>query len=1098
MTKVSNFFKLVLLLCSTFFFGGIPVTAQIACTNNLLGNYSGFELTPGTANFGTSPYTALPGTDLRIINSGSFASGVGQVLTNTSGVPGAVALSPHSGNQMLVAHPKSNNDRLWFQNITVVPGYTYTFCFWAANIKANPPSMSLDIYMNGTKVTSGSINYGSWTQVCGSYTVPAGVTTIQIAITDPLAGSDGAAGKSHFIAVDDLCLQRTTTLTLSNLVWEDVNNNGLKDASESGVAGVTVNLYNSSGTLIATTVTDTNGLYQFTGLAAGTYSVGIVLPSGYVKSDVGTTSIATDDQNDGNAVVSGEVKTDPFTLTNSSTNIDFGIYKTACLGDFVWNDLNANGVQDAGEPGISGVTVTLSKPDGTTATTTTDANGAYSFCGLAPGTYSVSFATPSGYTATGSNVGGDDAKDSDPVGGTVTGIVLTSGETNNSIDAGYYKTACLGDFVWNDLNANGVQDAGEPGIAGVTVTLSKPDGTTATTTTNANGAYSFCDLAPGTYSVSFATPSGYTATGSNVGGDDAKDSDPVGGTVTGIVLTSGETNNSIDAGYYKTACLGDFVWNDLNANGVQDAGEPGIAGVTVTLSKPDGTTATTTTNANGAYSFCGLAPGTYSVSFATPSGYTATGSNVGGDDAKDSDPVGGTVTGIVLTSGETNNSIDAGYYKTACLGDFVWNDLNGNGVQDAGEPGIAGVTVTLTKPDGTTTTTTTDANGAYSFCGLAPGTYSVSFATPSGYAPTGSNLGGNDAKDSDPVGGTVTGITLASGETNNTIDAGYYKTACLGDFVWNDLNGNGVQDAGEPGIAGVTVTLTKPDGTTTTTTTDANGAYSFCGLAPGTYSVSFATPSGYAPTGSNLGGNDAKDSDPVGGTVTGITLASGETNNTIDAGYTFICTKPVLYNNGKPLPENITVECTAPAAETLTASDNCGNVPVDFKEQITPGDCANKYIVTRTWTATNSQGQTTTHTQTITVTDNTAPELTVPADAAVSCDNVPAVGTATATDKCDAAPKVTYLGEERINGNCAGNYKLIRSWKAEDACGNSVTKTQTITVTDNTAPELTVPADAAASCDNVPAAGTATATDKCDAAPKVTYLGETRVDGNCA
>ncbi|WP_164972836.1 hypothetical protein, partial [Lacibacter luteus] len=73
------------------------------------------------------------------------------------------------------------------------------------------------------------------------------------------------------------------------------------------------------------------------------------------------------------------------------------------------------------------------------------------------------------------------------------------------------------------------------------------------------------------------------------------------------------------------------------------------------------------------------------------------------------------------------------------------------------------------------------------------------------------------------------------------------------------------------------------------------------------------------------------------------------------------------------------------------------------------------------------------------------------------CDNVPAAGTATATDKCDAAPKVTYLGETRVDGNCAGNYKLIRSWKAEDACGNSVTKTQTITVTDNTAPELTVP-----------------------------------------
>ncbi|RXK57233.1 hypothetical protein ESA94_21310, partial [Lacibacter luteus] len=88
------------------------------------------------------------------------------------------------------------------------------------------------------------------------------------------------------------------------------------------------------------------------------------------------------------------------------------------------------------------------------------------------------------------------------------------------------------------------------------------------------------------------------------------------------------------------------------------------------------------------------------------------------------------------------------------------------------------------------------------------------------------------------------------------------------------------------------------------------------------------------------------------------------------------------------------------------------------------------------WKAEDACGNSVTKTQTITVTDNTAPELTVPADAAASCDNVPAVGTATATDKCDAAPKVTYLGETRVDGNCAGNYKLIRSWKAEDACGN--------------------------------------------------------------
>jgi SdrD B-like domain len=141
-------------------------------------------------------------------------------------------------------------------------------------------------------------------------------------------------------------------------------------------------------------------------------------------------------------------------------------------------------------------------------------------------------------------------------------------------------------------------------------------------------------------------------------------------------------------------------------------------------------------------------------------------------------------------------------------------------------------------------------------------------------------------------------VTLASGQTNNTIDAGLYKTAALGDYVWNDANGNGIQDAGETGIVGATVKLigagtdgvfgTGDDVTLGTTTTGAGGIYHFTGLTPGQYQVQFVAPTGYVFTTQDVGANAFDTIDSDANTSTGksqvVTLVSGQTDNTIDAG----------------------------------------------------------------------------------------------------------------------------------------------------------------------------------------------------------------------
>ncbi|WP_083389696.1 SdrD B-like domain-containing protein [Trichormus sp. NMC-1] len=688
--------------------------------------------------------------------------------------------------------------------------------------------------------------------------------------------------------------------SLGDKVFHDLDADGIQDAGEQGIANASVNLLDTAGNVIATTTTDGDGLYSFTNLQPGDYKVQFVQPNDF--TNVSTANVGVDDSVDSDAA--GNLTTGVINLSpgENDTTVDAGFYNTASLGDFVFNDANNNGIQDAGEAGIGEVTVELINPtDGSViATTTTDGTGAYTFTGLTPGDYQVKFTSPTGYVFSTANQGGDDTVDSDA--NTSTGltqtVTLTSGEFNGTLDAGLVQLASLGDKVFHDLDADGIQDAGEQGIANASVNLLDTAGNViATTTTDGDGLYSFTNLQPGDYKVQFVQPNDFTnVSTANVGVDDSVDSDAAGNLTTGVInLSPGENDTTVDAGFYNTASLGDFVFNDGNNNGIQDAGEAGIGEVTVELINPtDGSViATTTTDGTGAYTFTGLTPGDYQVKFTSPTGYVFSTANQGGDDTVDSDA--NTSTGltqtVTLTSGEFNGTLDAGLVQLASLGDKVFHDLDADGIQDAGEQGIANASVNLLDTAGNViATTTTDGDGLYSFNDLQPGDYKVQFVQPNDFTNVSTaNVGVDDSVDSDAAGNLTTGvINLSPGENDTTVDAGFYNTASLGDFVFNDGNNNGIQDAGEAGVSGVTVELINPaDGSViATTTTNTNGGYQFSGLTPGDYQVQFTAPTGYSFSTSDQGGNDAVDSDA--NTSTGltqtVTLTSGDFNGTLDAG----------------------------------------------------------------------------------------------------------------------------------------------------------------------------------------------------------------------
>ena len=808
--------------------------------------------------------------------------------------------------------------------------------------------------------------------------------------------------------------------TLSGTIYNDADAWWYFNDADKPFEGVTVRLLDADGNPVKdasgvdiTTKTDADGKYTFTRLPLGSYKVEVV--PGEVKVDGADVNLADYKQTYGygssvtrDQVGQGKLVTPaPIELTAAAPNatkIDFAFVKPVSVGNFVWFDANKDGIQDADEVGVAGVTVTMDgqldmdpllDADGNLVKpVTTDANGKYVFTNLLPGSYGLTFTIPAGYSETVKKAGDDRAVDSD---GAETWPVLKQGQDDMTVDLGLIADGTIGDTLFWDVDNNGgsAPSGADKPLVGVTVklTYTTPAGVekTLTTVTDENGKYSFKDLAPGDYVVtvdkaSLATvcpectaqthaPSGnltasegqelsltskvtlspglmsnndqdwaftgvantaivkaiadptevpaggftpgtsvtYTLTLTNEGPS------PVTGVVaqdklpSGVTFVSAEGDGTYDAASGKwdlsteviekgasrtlritvtvdASAAGSVVtntatiekqdqigdkkpdntssvpltagytiagklYNDADASFSSSSSEAPYAGVTVALLKRDGTPVldkdgnpvTAVTDAEGKYSFVGLPLGEYSVSVVDPTSGPLEGT-------KPTEAYTGRykTTADVRIAEATGSVIDVnfGFVKPASVGDYTWMDVNRDGIQDGDEPALPGVTVTLTYEDGSAVTdasgdpvaaVTTDANGKYSFENLLPGGYKVSFQAPAGFEATTSEAGDDRAADSN---GASASVTVAQGQTDDTIDFGAVGTGVIGDQLFVDVNqnGGGAPDAGDRPLAGVKVTLTwtGPGGITRTyeTTTDADGTYKFENLLPGDYKVS--------------------------------------------------------------------------------------------------------------------------------------------------------------------------------------------------------------------------------------------------------------------
>jgi hypothetical protein len=686
----------------------------------------------------------------------------------------------------------------------------------------------------------------------------------------------------------------------------------------------------------------------------------------------------------------------------------------AKIGDYIFLDNNQNGIQDNTDTPLANVKVTLIGTDINGATvnfpTNSDPNGKYCFDGLIAGTYKIKVENPTGNVPTLKDQGNDDNVDSDiGADGFSPNVSVTNGQNINHLDAGFrlpiIKLGSLGDLVWEDINKNGVQDNGEIGIPNVTVLLDATlnDGTPffqRSMATNANGIYTFFNLKPGVYCVTFSKPLGYIPSPANQGANNAKDSDAniTTGKTGNINLNNGANNVNIDAGFYKdeahTCVIGDFVWLDCNKNGIQDFGEFGIPNVLVQLKKQDGSIAAVTTTAvNGFYNFNNIPAGTYTLQFffpASPYGLAFSPKDQGTDDSVDSDvKPNGSTDPIIITS-QIVNTIDAG-------------------MMDVLPPTFANIPADLTvecdnipaKATNVIATDNLDKNVTIDFiesrtAGIC--TYKI-IRTWTGYDDCGNQC--------------------AHSQTITVVDSKAPTLVAPPDITIN---------CGE---------ATPPPSTLVATDN--------CDPAP---IVTFVSDIAGILNGKNI--------------ITRTWQATDRCNNTTRVTQT-ICQADNVPPTFENLPIDLTVECNeVPSPQPPTVKDNCAitGVTIKYKQTKIDGDCIDRYLIKREWTAFDVAGNSATATQNIVVQDNTPPVISgaPTVDVTINCgDPVPPAPPVTASDNCDVTltkPSFSELIFEGICSTIVGGQPVTTNhircqWLATDRCGNTAIKIWNIYIVGN-------------------------------------------------
>jgi len=651
----------------------------------------------------------------------------------------------------------------------------------------------------------------------GNYTgkIPAGPGTFTNTLT--ATGED----RLHMLVDNSTDWTVKKYITVKGYKYEDRNVNQLNDTGEPGIVSWPIVLtgVDEDGPISLSKLTGSNGYFEFTGLKIGTYNLSEIVLTGWVNI---TNSSYLPVYLGSGAVYRG----------------DFGNMPTGNITGHKWYDLDMDGMYDTGEPGLPGWTIMIYGEDVTggivDTSTVTGPDGFYIFTGLYPGDYLISEDIDSqpDYWATGPlTIPVDNSDAQEPFN--ITGVDFFNA-----------KFGSIYGYKWLDWDyMNGLKDGFEPFLSNWTIWI---EGVTVdygpfSTKTDENGTYVFSGLKPGVYRVWEELPEGWT------------NSTLTPTEYTWVEVEEGRSTGCIKFGNLMWGSISGWKFLDWNLNGVRDATEleqQGIAGWNITLTGTlnDGWNTPiepryTHTNAAGEWSFDHLYSGSYVVTENSTENWYHTGPVSRPFKIVEIYPFyGATVVDWTLVSATQTREVKFGNVPLTCFYGYKFEDLNMNGVWDPNEPAVSeweiNVTGHLNNPPYYTEIKPilrwTDENGFWATCYIMlPGTYRIAEVMENGWQAT-----------TVPYYDFTIPVSFEPKRYNFTFGNVHYGT--ITGYKYEDMNGDGILDIGDPPIKNWTIYLTGPVSATTTTGPD--GKFEFKNLPAGTYKVTEEMKAGWGST----------------------------------------------------------------------------------------------------------------------------------------------------------------------------------------------------------------------------------------------------------
>ena len=587
---------------------------------------------------------------------------------------------------------------------------------------------------------------------------------------------------------DELMTQLNASGIVEGLIYADFNANGTQDVGEPGLEGVRVIIVNANDNG-QTVLTNSDGIWTATVIEGNAIIIidALTLPPGFLQtegSDPSTVLVIADD-----TVIS---ETKGYTFQGDATG-------------HLYYDTNGNGVQDTSELDMPNVDVEVIDQYGNSQILTTDTEGDWlttvlfgpidvlvdeSDTDFPTGAFQTEGANPSSHA-------------------------VPAGATTFTENDGFFESGILSGILYFDNNGSGSQDPGENGIVNIPVEVTTALGEIINTTTDASGAWSV--RVPEGASVSLIDEA---APGFPIGSAQTDGTNP-----TTTTVVNGQTYQEFD-GFLGLGVIRGHLYFDVNGNGSQDVGESDMPDVDVEIIDVFGDVTTLVTDVNGDWEIEVPAGNTFSNIDNLDPDFPA-----GAVQTEGTDP---TLTQVI--SGDDVLSDRDGFFEIdpelegTVLG-HLYQDTNGNGTQDAGEPDLPNIDVQITDTFGDVTLLTTDANGDWSILVPSGNTTSDILQNDPDFP-----LGAVQTEGTDP---TITFVPVD--DTILSDNDGFFNNdpnlvGLLEGHLYFDNNGNGVQDVGEPDMPDVDVEIIDVFGDVSTLVTDVNGDWSIEVPAGNTFS----------------------------------------------------------------------------------------------------------------------------------------------------------------------------------------------------------------------------------------------------------------------